>query len=577
MPYELKGNCVHKVGEMKPMKCYDNHADALKYLGALEANVTKEQAIDKAASKDNFAYTPDDVPSHWKLDISDDQHIAMAIAALSGNAPHGNKVQLPPGAKAGVVKKISSAINSKVSDADKKQHLKDELAKVKSLSLEQIEIIKQSTVFDQSQVGYVPLSPKGNQACANCVFYRSTAYDGIDYPHCLIVENDDPDPIEATGWCNHWEAKPAPPADLADVIEEAIEGVGQVVTDAVTSAIPMMQMDMEHKPKSLLQRAKAALFPEKEMGAFNVYKGTDGAWHWVARYTNAYIDKEHEIFTEKAHEEFIQRVDMGLVDKPELWVWHTKGTKHGKADTLMGIGRIVVAVGHFDDTPEAKNAIKFYQKNADKLKLSHGALAPKWAVHDGLIESYNTFEISVLPDGAESNPYTSYEVIKSMQPDPKKIEMVATILGKEKAEQLVSGTAEYSKELDDMAIRYKDFAQTGAPATEPNADATKAMGEVFVEMVKEQGDLASLVIAMSKKIDAQDETIKSFTKELKETKDAEIELRKTINAGPRRPASDDSTAISKEDLEAIKKQSPNSDDKRVQARQFMGLPTNGSN
>jgi len=40
MPYELRGNCVCKVGQTEPMKCYDNHDDALAYLRALEANVS---------------------------------------------------------------------------------------------------------------------------------------------------------------------------------------------------------------------------------------------------------------------------------------------------------------------------------------------------------------------------------------------------------------------------------------------------------------------------------------------------------------------------------------------------------
>lgn len=431
-----------------------------------------------------------------------------------------------------------------------------------------------ATVFNQAQVAYTTLSTNSKQACANCIFFRDTDYDGIGYQHCAIVEAY-PDPILPTGYCDHWEAKPEPAADIAEQITEA---VSEAVVEAVETITEYVPMAMEAKPKTFIQRAKAALFPEKEMGAFNVFKGQDGKWYWIAKYTNAYEDKEHEIFTEKAHEDFIRRVDMGLVDTPELWVWHTKGTKHGQADTVFGIGRIMVALGHFDETAEAQKAIKFYQKNADKLKLSHGALAPKWAIHDGLIESYNTFEISVLPDGAESNPYTSYEVIKSMQPDPKKLQMVEAVLGKEKAEKLVTDTAEYSKELDDMAIRYKDFAQTGDAPAQSTSEAQKNMSDVFVEMVKEQGDIAKLLIQVDKKISAQDELIKSLTKEVTDTKAAEVELRKLLNAPLRRPSSDDSTEVTKETLEKVQKQAPNADDKRNAAREFMGLPTSqGSN
>lgn len=440
-------------------------------------------------------------------------------------------------------------------------------------------LIKEFERPTQAETNYIPLSATKGKACANCRWL-------IDDDYCFLIANE-PEMILPTGYCDRWEAKPEPVPDAVEVLTDAVtEAIGGLVEtmdsgmQTMTEAMPayaVTEMNMEHKPKSLLQRAKARLFPEKEMGAFGVYKGADGNWHWIAKYSNAYEDKEGEIFTEKAHEDYIRRLDMGLVDQPELWVWHTKGTKHGKADTVFGVGRIMIALGHFDDTPEAANAVKFYQKNAGKLKLSHGALAPKWAVHDGLIESYNTFEISVLPDGAESNPYTSYEVIKSMQPDPKKLQMVEAVLGKEKADKLVSDTAEYSKELDDMLVRYKDNAQVSPDAPAPITDAQKSIGEVFVEMVKEQGDMAKLLIQVDKKISAQDELIKSLTKEVTEAKAAEVELRKLLNAPLRRPSGDDSTEVSKETVETVQKQAPNSDSKRDQMRGFLGLPPNGSN
>lgn len=399
-----------------------------------------------------------------------------------------------------------------------------------------------ATVFDQNQVAYTTLSTNPSQACANCIFFRDTDYDGIGYQHCAIVEAY-PDPILPTGICNHWEAKPAASSEMAEEIAETVTDAVVNAVDTIAASMPMVTMEMAAKPKSIIQRAKEALFPAKEDGAFTVFKGSDDKWYWIAKYTNAYQDKEGEIFTEKAHEEYIMRVDMGLVDKPELWTWHTKGSKHGQADTVFGVGRIMVAVGHFDNTKEAQTAIKFYQKNADKIKLSHGALAPKWAIHDGLIESYNTFEISTLPLGSEANPYTSYEAIKTMQPDSKKLDWVATVLGKEKAEAIVKDTAEYSKSLDDMQVRYKDFAQVSPSDTALNTDVQKNMSEAFIEMVKEQGDIAKLLGAMERRQNQTDELVKSLTKRAEAAEAAEVELRKMVNAGPRRPTADGSTEI----------------------------------
>lgn len=434
-----------------------------------------------------------------------------------------------------------------------------------------------ATVFEQTQVAYTTLSTNPSQACANCIFFRDTDYDGIGYQHCAIVEAY-PDPILPTGICNHWEAKPVTSAsELVEELAEAVTDVVEGAVDAMVAMMPTVTMEMAAKPKSLLQRAKETLFPAKEESAFNVFKGNDGKWYWIAKYTNAYQDKEGEIFTEKSHEEFIRRVDMGLVDKPELWTWHTKGSKHGQADTVFGVGRIMVAIGHFDETKEAQTAIKYYQKNADKIKLSHGALAPKWAIHDGLIESYNTFEISTLPIGSEANPYTSYEAIKSMQPDSKKLDWVATVLGKEKAEAIVKDTAEYSKSLDDMQVRYKDFAQVSPPDTAPTTEVQKSMGEAFIEMVKDQGEFVSLLKAMENRQNATDELVKSLTKRAEAAETAEVELRKIVNAGPRRPSEDGNTQVT-DQAELAKAQAalPNNEADDFKSRWGVPMKTNGN-
>lgn len=60
-------------------------------------------------NKEDFAYTPDDIPSHWKLDISDPAHIAAAKAAL-GKGYRGQKVQLPSAAaRKAAIRKLNKA------------------------------------------------------------------------------------------------------------------------------------------------------------------------------------------------------------------------------------------------------------------------------------------------------------------------------------------------------------------------------------------------------------------------------------------------------------------------------------
>lgn len=60
-------------------------------------------------SKSDFAYTPDDVPSHWKLDISDREHCIAAKAALGPYGYRGRRVRIPEDALPGVIRKLNAA------------------------------------------------------------------------------------------------------------------------------------------------------------------------------------------------------------------------------------------------------------------------------------------------------------------------------------------------------------------------------------------------------------------------------------------------------------------------------------
>lgn len=59
-------------------------------------------------NKKNFAYTPDDIPSHWKLDISDREHVIAAKAAL-GKGFRGQKVRIPDEDMPAVISKVNAA------------------------------------------------------------------------------------------------------------------------------------------------------------------------------------------------------------------------------------------------------------------------------------------------------------------------------------------------------------------------------------------------------------------------------------------------------------------------------------
>jgi peptidoglycan hydrolase CwlO-like protein len=104
------------------------------------------------------------------------------------------------------------------------------------------------------------------------------------------------------------------------------------------------------------------------------------------------------------------------------------------------------------------------------------------------------------------------------------------------------------------------------------------MGEVFVEMVKEQGDIANLLAAMEKRQNQTDEIVKSL-KAQNETYEKEVkDLRELVNAGPRRPIADAATLVT--DAAEVAKAKANTNDEAQDFKDRWGVPMksgNGSN
>lgn len=409
-------------------------------------------------------------------------------------------------------------------------------------------------LLDQKEVGYLPLSASKGKACANCRWFHATGDDMESEPHCHLVM-DMPEPILATGYCNRWEGTPPPPEPPAQ------EPIPVVIVE------PEMQMDMAKKEAGVLDRIKALLFPEKDdIQAFSVFKGADGKQHWHARYTNNFEDRDKQIISEKALADYIMRLDMGIVPMPELWDWHTKGTRHGQADTVFGIGHFVHAIGHYDDTELGRKAADYDRKHSKEIRLSHGFTAPKWSYQNGVYEVANTFEITKLPNGAEANPFTYFEEVKTMELTEVKRSHLEKVYGKELVDKLVAESEKHGKALEALGVIYKDFAEVDRPADAKVEKEAQTEPGLLLELVKQQGELADLLIAVEKAHKTELSTVKTAS----ETQLADVlksnaalveevkELRTLVNAGPRKASEAPVTMVVNE-VEKAKLQAANSE------------------
>lgn len=404
MPYRINGQCVQvkRDSGWKDLKCYDNKHDAVAYLRALEANVSdaKEQTKKDSmpSSAEDYAYVPDaKLSSTWKLPIDTPEHIAGAITALTTGF-RGNKVEVPSDAKGKVVSRIRAAIN-KLADKDQKANLLDRLDKVKELSEKELTELKQKFMglLDQTEVNYTPVSITPGKACSSCIWYRGNS--------CHIVAGY-PELIVPNGYCDeHREATPLAPQNIEPIPVVIVEPT-IAADDSAEMALPTTRRGL----KELILDTFKALGQAPKDQAFTVFKAQDGEHYWISRHTGKFIDRESEIITNKAHDDYVARVQKGLVPMPELWTWHKKGTMHGQADFVWKSGGFTLGLGHFVGTPEQKKqAIEFYQKHGDKIKLSHMFKYPKRGKVGKVYHAYNTVEITTLPDGAEAFPYTSFQ------------------------------------------------------------------------------------------------------------------------------------------------------------------------
>ena len=142
-------------------------------------------------------------------------------------------------------------------------------------------------------------------------------------------------------------------------------------------------------------------------GAFRSFKDVDGQTRWLAVFTNAYRDRDKEIFPSWSHKEFEAYVDESG-DYPELQLWHTEGSRIGEADFVAYDEEtgFMLASGTYDDGVEA--VVKAIEEDAP-LGVSHGFWYARGGLtKEGIYNGYRSFEISVLPWEWAANELTGF-------------------------------------------------------------------------------------------------------------------------------------------------------------------------
>ena len=298
------------------------------------------------------------------------------------------------------------------------------------------------------------------------------------------------------------------PAVLMRVVRESDDGL----EDTDTYVGRRLSNLTERNQQGVIRKAVAAIKNQfvktPELHRATIKAVAPGIW--VAAYTNNFRDKHNEIISTAAHDRYIARLKAGLVDYPELWLWHTKGTRHGEAMSIERYGHMIIAVGTFDDTPMGRAAEQFY-RTAKDIQLSHGFYHPSYDPDEnGVYHDINTFEISSLPANTAANPFTSFAYIEEKeQMKESQRAFIQAVFGEEaasKIEESVKSIEQSGDEIRDAGTAYKDFADLTQDEQPANKEASEAdvnalgakFGELFQEIFEAQAYLSEETATVSK-------------------------------------------------------------------------------
>jgi len=254
-----------------------------------------------------------------------------------------------------------------------------------------------------------------------------------------------------------------------------------------------------------------ALF--KESSGCMAHKALDNKTWLLTWTTNAFQDREGEIFTTKSIENYVAR-HAAESTKGKFDFWHLPGTEFG---TIMwqGIeGRFLIESGPFDDTVIGRKAEEFFLAHPD----GHPEIAPEgWGTshkyeyiqgdrEDGVYDWFEKTLTTVLPFSAAANQHNPQQ-LEVMTVDKKQYAALAGIWGPDTAAQIVELGQQHTKEKEQDGVAFKSVEGTqaepaaGTDTAAQSNDAENKQGEsqagskAFVQTVAEELQLGELSTA----------------------------------------------------------------------------------
>lgn len=492
MPWEIKpkGNqfCVVKKDSGEEVSCHDAKQEATDHMRALYANESKEisdalAVLDKEAAEETedkhcepYSWRPYlGATSFRELDeVRGTQEKARAIREvnyqfreLMDNIINDEEIEDKP-----------AALNNLVSE------YQDRLSTAKGPNF--------ATLLKETLWPSEPLE----ESLIKAAIKRE---NGLDFPARDYAYA--PDPAKPATWGLRLTETPG------KVSLKQLQRIALLLTNEKAAGIPSAALNAVKRrvraefrklgvpdsqlPPSVREGVVVARIKEATptpTNSFSVWKdASTGKYHWMAVYSNNFRDNDFppEIISEKSHKAFTYLANEGILPMPELWHWHTPGTRWGITKQLDFVDGFAVAIGDVDAGFE--NHAEILSQRTD-LGVSHGMLRKhiqRDPADPSCINFHITYEISDLPLAKAANKHTGFFVIKEqdeMPFTPERREYLKQLgYGEENIAQMESTLFGTSKALIQAGVESKEAdapADEAAPAAEAANDAPVTRAEV---------------------------------------------------------------------------------------------------
>jgi hypothetical protein len=315
--------------------------------------------------------------------------------------------------------------------------------------------------------------------------------------------------------------------------------VNPEVEDKAT-AISELSKEYNHRVEHAIEQGREPSFLEslfrksglrpKEEKSESVNKTKFMLWkegdrlRWMTIYSNKYRDQDNppEILAERAHEDFIARVDNKEADSPELWLWHLPGTQIGEADWLSydKDNGFAIASGLIDKDVEA------IAENLAEMEtlVSHGMPVESIERDEKdltVITRYDSKEISILPDYAAANLLTDFVVIKEQAmsiPDDKLEFLKQAGLKDEQIAEINAALDQKGKDAEGLEFKEteEESKDVKLEIETPEEDETEPVGFTIEDVVEG-------VVAVLAPLQEKQEELAKAIEQLKESDKSKIE------------------------------------------------------